>query len=176
MVNYTNSKIYKIECLSSTDANDIYIGSTTKDRLCQRMDTHRTGYKRWLNGKGSHIRSYDLFKKYGIDNCRITLIEAYPCESRDALQAREGHYQRQMICINNRIEGRTGKQYREVNKDKINEYQREYQKVNKEEIREQKTVKFTCDCGATFQKTEKARHERTIKHIKYIESKLEIVV
>ena len=85
MVNYGNGKIYKIECLSSTDENDIYIGSTMKEHLSQRMDTHRTNYKQWLKGKGAHVTSCDLFEKYGLENCRITLIETCPCESRDEL-------------------------------------------------------------------------------------------
>ena len=44
MVNYNNGKIYKIE----NNIDDmIYIGSTTKQYLSQRMDKHRSSYKRW---------------------------------------------------------------------------------------------------------------------------------
>ncbi len=48
MVNYENGKIYKIE---SHLGDKLYIGSTTKQYLSQRMDKHRTDYKQWLNGK-----------------------------------------------------------------------------------------------------------------------------
>ena len=43
MVNYSNGKIYKIE----SDLGDlIYIGSTTKYYLSQRMERHRFDYVR----------------------------------------------------------------------------------------------------------------------------------
>ena len=38
MVNYNNGKIYKIEPLNGEEG-DIYIGSTTKEYLSQRMDS-----------------------------------------------------------------------------------------------------------------------------------------
>ena len=44
MVNYGNAKVYKIW---STAGDKIYIGSTTKEYLSQRMDKHRSGYKQW---------------------------------------------------------------------------------------------------------------------------------
>ncbi len=43
MVNYTNSKVYKIW---STLGNNIYVGSTTKQYLSQRMDKHRECYRK----------------------------------------------------------------------------------------------------------------------------------
>ena len=125
MVNYQNSKIYKIQPIIDHDEGDIYIGSTTKTYLSQRMDTHRSEYKRWKLGKSSHIRSYDLFDKYGIDNCQILLIESYPCETRDELSSREGYFIRTLKCVNKNIAGRSvkesNKQYYKKNSDKINE-------------------------------------------------------
>ena len=134
MVNYSNGKIYKIECLSSIDPNDIYIGSTTKQFLSQRMDTHRRNYKCWLKGNRGNIRAYDLFTKYGIENCQITLIETCSCESLDALRAREGHFVRTMNCVNKNIPGRTHKEYREDNKEAIGIKHKEYYDANKEGV------------------------------------------
>jgi hypothetical protein len=46
---YNNSKIYKIEPLCDyEEEGDIYIGSTTKKYLCERMAEHRKDYKRWM--------------------------------------------------------------------------------------------------------------------------------
>ena len=42
MVNYNNSKVYKIW---SHAGDKIYIGSTTKDYLSKRMTDHRSAYK-----------------------------------------------------------------------------------------------------------------------------------
>ena len=55
MVNYTNSKVYKIW---STQGNKIYIGSTTKYYLSQRMDKHRTDYRRWKDKRSNFITSF----------------------------------------------------------------------------------------------------------------------
>ena len=61
MVNYNNGKIYKIEPLNAEEG-DIYIGSTTKKYLSQRIDYHRSNYKRFLIGKGYVTTSFKLFE------------------------------------------------------------------------------------------------------------------
>ena len=50
MVNYNKGKIYMIEPISDHDDGDVYIGSTTKQYLSQRMEFHRRDYKNFLNG------------------------------------------------------------------------------------------------------------------------------
>ena len=59
---------------------------------------------------------------------------------------------------------------REVNKEKISERDRRYYNDNKEKINERRNTKYTCVCGACIRKGEKAPHERTKKHIKFLES------
>ena len=91
MPNYQLSKIYKIVPLNSEDDSDIYIGSTTKNTLAERMAEHRSKYRHWLEGI-SKVSSFRLFDKYGLENCYIFLIEEYPCNTKDELRAREGHF------------------------------------------------------------------------------------
>ena len=59
MVNYTNSKVYKIW---STQGDKIYVGSTTKQYLSQRMDKHRMEYRYWKNknNKITFMSSFEL--------------------------------------------------------------------------------------------------------------------
>ena len=90
MVNYQNTKIYKIE---SHLGPKIYIGSTTKQYLSQRMDTHRGNYKQWKKGNGGNVSSYILFDEYGLENCNILLLESYPCNSKDEKAAKEAGYE-----------------------------------------------------------------------------------
>jgi hypothetical protein len=130
MVNYQNGKIYKI--VSNTDDELCYVGNTTLPLLCKRMVEHRSGYKRWKNGKNSYTSSYILFDKYGIENCHIELIEMFPCNSKDELTKKEGEYIRSLKCVNKNIAGRTVKEWCEVNKKKLAEKAREYGKNNKE--------------------------------------------
>ena len=130
---YQNGKIYQIVDIGY---NKCYIGSTTEG-LSLRMARHRAAFKRFLSsGKGSHIRSYDLFNEYGIENCKIELIEYYSCNSKDELRAREGQHQRELECVNKRVEKRTRKEYREINKENRKTYLAE----NRDRIRECETL------------------------------------
>jgi hypothetical protein len=62
------------------------------------------------------------------------------------------------------------KQYNEENKKKILEYQKQYNETNKEVISERKKLTFVCECGSICRINAKSRHNKTNKHMKYIES------
>ena len=110
MVAQTNGKIYKVQNIAG---DKIYIGSTNKKYLSQRMDTHRGSYKRWKVDKADKTYSYDIFEEFGLENCVIVLIENYPCGAKDELRAREAHFIQTMVCVNKNIPGRTVEQYHE---------------------------------------------------------------
>jgi len=59
---------------------------------------------------------------------------------------------------------------RDKNKDKRSEIDKRYYKDNKEKINERRNTKYICICGSCIRKGEKAPHERTKKHIKFLES------
>ena len=91
--------IYKIEPINGGDDGDIYIGQTTRNLLCQRMSGHRADYKRWETGKKRYYTLCDLFKKYGVENCRIVLLESVN-GTKDYLNSREIHYIKTLNCMN----------------------------------------------------------------------------
>ena len=95
--NYEQSKIYKIY---SHCGDKIYIGSTTKNLLSQRMATHRSDYKTWKKGESKFSKSYLLFDEYGIENCIIELLEYKPCKNKDELIKLEGIYTGELECVN----------------------------------------------------------------------------
>jgi hypothetical protein len=79
------------------------------------------------------------------------------------------------------------KDYYEKNKEKLAAKSKEYYQIHKEEIidkirknQELKTKielnskEMKCDCGKIFTREHKARHERSQKHIKYIQEKKEL--
>lgn len=142
MVNYQNGKIY---LLRSSQTTDVYIGSTTKNYLSQRIAQHKSAYKRYLNKTYGYMTSFELIK---YDDVAIELIETFPCNSSDELHAREGHHIRNIQCINKIIPGRTPKEYREENSESIKE-------------------KFTCECGGKYTWQHKARHMNSEKHKKF---------
>lgn len=134
MVNYSAGKIYKVEPIIDHDEGDIYIGSTTKKYLCQRMDQHRRNFKRYKNGQYHNITIFNLFEKYGIENCQIILIENVNANSKDELTAKEAFYIKTLKCVNKIIPHRTLKEYREDNKNEIAEKLKKYRKNNKETL------------------------------------------
>ena len=142
-IDYSKSKIYQIIPSCDHDEGDIYIGSTVRP-LSERMNKHRNDLR---------CSSKIIFEKYGVNNCKIELIELFPCETKEELLKREGEVQRANKCVNIRIAGRTAKEYRADNRDTILEKKKvyceehkdeikiknnEYYKVNKEHINEHK--------------------------------------
>jgi hypothetical protein len=163
MTNYQNSKIYK---LIDNTTNNVYIGSTTKQYLSQRLTQHKADYNRFLKGKQHFITSYDIIKNNDYD---IILLEIVNVNTKDELVARERWWIENTDCINKRIEGRTRKEYwnhyQQKNKEIINEKHRNHY----ETVKEQRKEKCTCKCGSVFRIDTILRHERTKKHISYLE-------
>lgn len=135
MVNYSNGKIYKIEPICEHEEGEIYIGSTTKKYLSQRMDTHRNNYKSYKDGKRpSKVYSFILFDKYGIEQCDIILLETVNANTKDELYAREKYYITTMKCVNKNIPLRTKKEWTEDNIDKVKQHKNQWYEDNKIEI------------------------------------------
>ena len=106
---YQNGKIY---CIRNHTDDDVYIGSTTQ-LLCNRMVKHRHDMKRKPD-----MKVYKKMHELGIDKFYIELIENYPCESKEELCKREGHFIREMGTLNSSIAGRTKDMYYQECKDK----------------------------------------------------------
>jgi len=60
------------------------------------------------------------------------------------------------------------KEYNENNKEQIKEQRKEYREANKDKISQQKSQKHTCICGKEYSHSDKKRHERSIKHQKFL--------
>ncbi len=177
MVNYNNGKIYKIE---DVGGNMCYVGSTTKDFLSKRMVNHRASYTSWKANKSLKVMVYDIFEAYGVENCRIVLIELFPCLTKDELGKREAHYIKLMDCVNRNIPCRTRKEYQLDNNDDIKIWKKQYYEDNKVEILEQYSEyykahkdaiitkmmkKVNCKCGGKYTHGHKNRHFKTEKHL-----------
>ena len=155
------------------------------------MARHRYDYKYYLEGKSKkQYTSFQLFDKFGIDNCKILLIKHYPCSCLEELRQEEGRCIQYTDCVNKYIAGRTvmeyyyqnkehclqvRKQYRVEHSDKIKEnrqiyyqenkphfanYTREYRKIHADRL----NAIVICDCGSKFQHRRRATHCKTQKH------------
>jgi hypothetical protein len=157
---YSKGKVYKI-VVDTDEEYKPYVGSTIEE-LSRRMGGHRSKYKSWKKGKGAHIRSYDLFDKFGVDKCKIILLEEYSCENISQLLMKEREWFDKMECCNKskplrkeheneeyHIEYRQinqnlllekAKKYVENNKEKVSKYQKKYYEANKEQNAEYQKI------------------------------------
>ena len=160
MNKYHNGKTYKIIDNSYTKQ---YIGSTT-EKLSQRMTRHRSDYRRHLDGRRLYkISVFDLFDEFGIENCKIELIEYCKCDSKDELIRREGEIIKNSDCVNKQIAGRTQKEYQQDNYEQLAEQKREYGQRE-----------YVCElCNITLRVADKSKHEATDKHIKLVDLQTE---
>jgi hypothetical protein len=152
MANYSNGKIYKIERINSVEGDsDIYIGSTTKLSLLSRFESHLHDYHGWKLGCKNYgkMMSFDVFDKYGIDNCHIVLLETCPCESKQKLHEREAHGIKRILNVNKNIPGRTRKMWYEEHKEKISE--------------KGKAI-VVCCCGSKVSQDYLRKHLKSKKH------------
>jgi len=127
MPNYANSKIYKLTG-TNLDGNSItYYGSTTKHYLTSRLSQHKYEAKIGNNKSSQQVVE--------CKDCQITLIELFPCGSKDELTARERVYVENNPCINKNMPGRSQneskKNWRINNPEYHKEYQRNWRKKNK---------------------------------------------
>ena len=136
MVNYQQGKIYKIVCNTT---GLIYVGSTCKQRLSQRLTKHVAHYKQYLKGNYNKCASYDIIEK---GNYEIILLESCPCETNDELLKRERHFVESLECVNinkpfSTIEDKreSWRKFYEAHPDKIKAYKQEYREKNVEKIK-----------------------------------------
>ena len=80
MPDYSQGKIYKIIDESN---GDVYIGCTTQP----------------LNKRFSGHHLFELYDK-NRDDCKISLIEEYPCNCKNELEKREKYFIETNDCIN----------------------------------------------------------------------------
>jgi hypothetical protein len=130
-MDYNNGKIYKITDIAYTK---MYIGSTTQS-LSKRFNAHKSSYKIWTEGKHK-CSVFSIFDEFGINNCKIELIENYACNSKNELERKEGEHIKNNNCVNKIIVGRTKEEWRENNRDSILKNQKEWREANKQKVKE----------------------------------------
>ena len=162
-MDYKNGKIYK---LVSFETDKVYVGSTTQS-LSRRKTKHKSDYKRWMYGNYHYVSSYEIIK---YDDFDIILLEQFPCNSKMELHKREREYIEKIDCVNKVIPRRTKKEYYDSHKDEISVKRKQYREDHKDEIKEKRKEKYTCECGSTLTLIHKSRHEKSLKHVNYLNS------
>ena len=162
MVNYEQGKIYKIVC---NNTGLVYYGSTCEARLSRRLAHHRQKYnKEKISGKFSITSS----KVLSGENYEIVLVESCPCKNSEELHRKERYYIENHTCVNKYIPLRTDEEYRRDNADKI----KIAKAICEAKSKERRTAIHQCLCGGSYSLKHKTRHERSLKHIEFIDRAL----
>lgn len=128
MPDYSLGKVYKI-----VGNGKVYVGSTTRPLLSQRLARHKSEYNRWLDGKTNYVSSYEVVCDV---ECYIELLELCPCSCIDELRKCEGKWIRELECVNKNVAGQTITEYNIINNEKYKAYRKAWYAVNKEKHKE----------------------------------------
>jgi hypothetical protein len=161
MVNYSNGKIYKIVCDTT---KLVYIGSTTKRYLSQRLGNHRSSYNAWIDEKTYQKTKITSFKVLENNNYSIILLESVDCKTKDELLARERFYIETVECVNTKNPKRVRTEYYLDNRDLYLQKGKDYYQDNKEFY----TKKCDCECGGKYTSKNKPTHLKTKRHLDYL--------
>lgn len=172
VIDYSKSVIYKIEHVDNPEL--LYVGSTTDfiRRKSQHKNTCINSNSKEFNKKLYHMirtnGNWEVFK--------MMIIKEYPCNSKTELLIEEEKHRKELqsnlnsfMCyrtIEQKLE--YNRNYYKNNKEIILEQKKEYRNKNKEQMNEKTKEKMTCNCGSIFRKSDKLRHEKTLKHINFI--------
>ena len=192
---YNKTIIYKLVKNDGFDNENVYVGSTT-DFI--RRKTHHKSSCCNENSKGYNSKVYQNIRENGgWSEWKMIEIEKFPCEDKREAEAREEYWRCEYNARLNTIRAfRTeeqrkeqskeqAKQYYTKNIDKIKQYQTQYRTENADKTKEYHkeyrtehadkiTQKYNCDCGGKYLYSDKSRHFKSKKHLKYLTNKIEM--
>jgi len=134
-------KVGRIYKIIDNTNGNIYIGSTTQ-KLNQRFNNHKNSYNNFINNKQGYCTYFDIIKN---NNCEIELIKFVIFKDKIELFQRERYYIENNNCINQKLPSRSRKEYARQ--------------------------RYICECGIDSAHDNKWRHEKSQRHINFINSK-----
>jgi hypothetical protein len=121
-----------------SDVSDKIYIGSTTQSLCKRLNDHVVGSKSTSKCASSVIIDEGFY--------HIVLIENFPCADRTQLEFREGQIAKTYPNrINNNLSGQTETEKKQRAKEYIN-----------------------CECGGTYQRRGKFKHNKTLQHEIYL--------
>ena len=151
-IDYSKIAIYKLVC-NDLNVHNVYVGSTTS--MVKRKNSHKSSCMN-KSSKGYNQKKYKIIRlNGGWHNWSMVLIEYYPCTNKSEALARERYYTELLnSCMNTQVPTRSDAEYRVANKDRIH-------------------AQCECECGGRYIWNVKARHIRSSKHQKYINTQFD---
>jgi hypothetical protein len=165
MVNYSNGKIYKLECRKT---GLVYIGSTAQKLLSTRIGKHKGDYKKFLTKKMNYVSSFEIIKN---NDYFYDTIEYYECDSKTELERRERFYIEKYkndlgdVCVNKCVPTRTKHEWYLDNRENILEQKKEYRNNNRQSVYEshQKWVKNNREYSLEYQREYRENNRESIR-------------
>ena len=178
-IDYSKTIIYKIVC-NDLNITDVYVGHTTN--FIKRKARHKYDCNN-INGKAYNYKIYTTIRDNGgFENWSMIEIEKFQdCNDINEASARERYYYELLNAkLNTNCPARNDKEYRENNKNKLQEYIKEYRENNKDKIQKvnkeyyennknkiiamQKTPHICDICNGRYTNIHRARHYNSLKH------------
>jgi hypothetical protein len=197
-IDYSRTIIYKLVCKDLT-IKDCYVGATTefnKRKNCHKsksknendVDYYTKVYQfirdngGWDNWIMVMIEEYSCDNKLQSDAREHYWTETLGANLNSKVQGRTGkiYYEEHKTEINERH-----KLYREEHKEEIDEYHKKHYEAHKEKIlekhklyreanraiiAEKAKIKYTCICGSICKIGNKSIHNKSKKHLKYMDT------
>ena len=157
----------KIYIIFSHKGPKVYIGSTKKQYLCNRISDHKSKYRMKCKNRCS---SADLFDEYGIDDCAYKILEECHIANRNEREQYWMDFYPSVVnknAILTTVERNT--QLRTIARHKRfenPEYRAKIRAYENERIKN--AIPKLCDCGMII-KGHFSRHKTTQQHTQYIE-------
>ena len=185
-ITWENCIIYKI-----WKDDDFYIGSTTD--FTNRKRSHKQSCSNEKLKKYNYKIYQTIREKGGWNTWQMSPLEEYKeCKSQIEARIREEEWRVKIQanlnsrkCFGAETKQEYQKEYYQSNKEEIKEQQKQYQQDHKEEICERKKIyrnkhkeqlfekmkeKFECPCKSICRISDKARHEKSLKHQNWLKS------
>jgi hypothetical protein len=184
-IDYSKTIIYRIVC-KNPEIKECYVGSTTDFK--SRKQNHKNNCNRETSKKYNY-NIYTFIREHnGWDNWVILEIEKYKAIDQPDQAKRERFWlEFYSATLNSQVPSQTKqeyeeyqkkyhKKYKEENKEQLKEYQKEYREENidnskeyNKKYREKNKEQITCCCGSELTKQHILRHERSKKHIQFMQ-------
>lgn len=160
MPDYQKGKIYKLE-----GGGKFYIGSTT-NLLSKRRGDHCSDAK---EEQRQNQKVYKWFNSIGWENVSISLVEDYPCQTKQELLERETYY---IDLYHNDTNLLNVKRSLITDEDRKQQKASWYRSERGQEVakknHEDNKVKVECSCGMLISKGCMAKHKKRQIHLSRI--------
>ncbi len=176
------SCIYRISHKLDYENNNVYIGSTID--LHKRKICHKSTCITETN-KSYHSNPYEYIRANGgFDNFQFTILRVCDnVDKKELIKLEQSFIDVYEPTLNSQSASQTKKEYREKNKEKIQNQKKVYQQEHKEEIKEKKRLHhqehreeiskrrcevIECECGKNSTHANIARHRKSKHHQEYL--------